>query len=169
MSSSTPTYSSLSEFRRIEPAGCFKQHIASGARADGRPTLLSPRPVSMSAGTISTADGSAVIRQGDTLVACGVTLQLARPTEERPDEGFVVPNVDLPPLCHPRFKPGPPPEQAQLVANFLSEVIANSQLVDKKKLCISPGKLAWVLNVDVVCLNYDGNIWDVAVKAMVGC
>ncbi len=81
--------------------------------------------------------------------------------------GFIVPNLELPPLCHPRFKPGPPSEQAQVASQFLLEVINNSSLLDRRSLCIRPGRLAWVVCIDLVCHNYDGSVIDVAVKAMV--
>ena len=81
--------------------------------------------------------------------------------------GFVVPNVDFPPLCHSQFKPGPPSEQAQAATQFMMDVMQNSDLLDLKQLCVVPGKLAWVLNVDLVCLNYDGSVLDCCVKALV--
>lgn len=36
----------------------------------------------------------------------------------------LVPNVDLPPLCSSRFRPGPPGEQAQVLSQFLADVIS---------------------------------------------
>lgn len=180
--------SSLKEFKRIEPEEYFRQHISQekkthsfkscflfvnlslctqGLRPDGRKSLLGLRPVSLSVGSISSADGSAIVRQGNTVVSCGITLELAKPRAEEPDRGFVVPNLDLPPLCHPRFKPGPPSDQAQVASRFLMEVVDNSGLVDRRSLCVSPGKLAWVINADLVCLNYDGNVLDASVKALV--
>ncbi len=163
-----PPSSSLKEFKRIEPEEFFRQHLEQGVRPDGRGSLLALRPVSLSVGTISSADGSAVVKQGDTVVSCGVTLELARPKDEDPDRGFIVPNVDLPALCHPRFRPGPPSEQAQSLSQFVMEVLDNSGLVDRRSLCLRPGRLAWVLCIDLLCLNCDGNVADTAVKAMVG-
>ena len=60
--------------------------------------------------------------QGETSVVCGVKLELAEPRPEAPEKGFVVPNLELSPICHPQFKPGPPSELAQTVSNFLLEV-----------------------------------------------
>ena len=57
--------------------------------------------------------------------------------------GFLVPNVELPPICHSQFRPGPPSEQAQTASNFLRQVIENSRLVNLEDLCVKPGKLAW--------------------------
>ncbi len=45
------------------------------------------RPVSISVGSIGTADGSSVVRQGQTVVTCGVKLELAEPKAETPDQG----------------------------------------------------------------------------------
>ena len=35
-----------------------------------------------------------------------------------------VPNVDLPPLCSSRFRPGPPSEQAQVLSQFVADIIS---------------------------------------------
>lgn len=42
----------------------------------------------------------------------------------------------------------------------------NSECVDLTELCISKGKLAWVLYCDLVCLDDDGSVLDVAVIAL---
>lgn len=34
-------------------------------------------------------------------------------------------------------------------------------------LCIEPGKSVWVLYVDAICINYDGNAFDATLLAMV--
>lgn len=70
--------------------------------------------------------------QGETAVAAGVKLELAAPTPESPDRGFIVPNVDLPPMCHSQFKPGPPPDLAQAASDFLRRVIADSGMLDPR-------------------------------------
>ena len=69
-------------------------------------------------------------------------------------------------MCHPQFKPGPPSEIAQTASYFIYEVIQNSNLIDLKDLCIKPGKLVWAIYIDFTCLNYDGNILDVSIKAL---
>lgn len=74
-----------------------------------------------------------------------------------------VPNIDLPALSSPRFKPGPPVDQAQALSARLASLLQTSQTVPLASLCIEPGRAAWVLYVDVVCINYDGNVWDAVV------
>ena len=81
--------------------------------------------------------------------------------------GFIVPNVELSPMCHAQFKPGPPSELAQTASQFVNEVLQSSNLIDLKDLCIIEGKLVWVLKADITCLNLDGNVLDSALKALV--
>ena len=80
--------------------------------------------------------------------------------------GFIVPNLELSAMCHSQFKPGPPSEMAQIASYFIYEVIQNSNLMDLKDLCIKPGRLVWAIYIDLTCLNYDGNILDVSIKAV---
>lgn len=41
-----------------------------------------------------------------------------------------------------------------------------SKTIPLSSLLIAPGKAAWVLYIDVVCINYDGNAFDAAVLAV---
>ena len=42
-----------------------------------------------SVGSISTAEGSALVRMGDTTVVCGVKAEIAEPELDRENEGFL--------------------------------------------------------------------------------
>ncbi|KAI4901251.1 hypothetical protein NFI96_015260 [Prochilodus magdalenae] len=126
----------------------------------------SPCPSNLSLGSISTADGSALVKIGNTTVICGIKAELAAPSTEAPDQGYIVPNVDLPPLCSSRFRPGPPGEQAQAASQFLADVIDGSQIIKKEDLCIERSKLCWVLYCDIMCLDYDGNLLDACVVTL---
>lgn len=53
-----------------------------------------------------------------------------------------------------------------MASQFIADVIENSQIIQKEDLCISPGKLAWVLYCDLICLDYDGNILDACTFAL---
>ncbi|TFK43989.1 ribosomal protein S5 domain 2-type protein [Crucibulum laeve] len=80
---------------------------------------------------------------------------------------FTVPNLDLPAICSPKFKPGPPTEEAQVLSDRLNEVLIASNILPLSSLSIQHGKAAWVLYVDATCINYDGNAFDAALIAMV--
>ena len=86
------------------------------------------------------------------------------PKAEEPECGFIVPNVELPPLCSPLFRPGPPSEEAQGMTCFVAE--ATSEMIDLKELCVSVDNLVWVLHADMICLDYDGCVQDAAVIAL---
>uniref|UniRef100_A0A8C9NFD5 Ribosomal RNA-processing protein 43 n=1 Tax=Serinus canaria TaxID=9135 RepID=A0A8C9NFD5_SERCA len=117
-------------------------------------------------GSITTADGSALVKLGNTTVICGVKAELAAPAVDSANKGYIVPNVELPSLCAERFRSGPPGEEAQAASQFIADVIENSQMIVKEDLCIANGKLAWVLYCDIICLDYDGNLLDASVFAL---
>jgi len=95
-----------------------------------------------------------------------------------------VPNIDLSPLCSSRFRPGPPSDEAQTLNDRIHKILQScvasalvslgfpwcslphsADLVPLRSLCIEPGKAVYVLYLDMVCLNYDGNVVDAAVLA----
>jgi len=153
-------------FKKLQPEEFYRHHIEKGIRPDGRSSLTSFRPVSISPDSISTAEGSAIVKQGETIIACGIKAEIAKPRTETPNQGYIVPNLELSPMCHSQFKPGPPSETAQVASYFINEVIQNSKIIDLEKLCIKPGKHVWAIYIDLICLNYDGNILDVSIKAL---
>ena len=158
---------SASSFKKLEPEEYLRQHYQQGLRPDGRKGLNSLRPVSISVGSISVADGSAVVKQGDTIVVCGIKLEIAKPRAKFPKKGFIVPNLALSPICHPQFRPGPPSELAQTASHFLQESVINSGIINLDYFCILEDKYVWCIYADLNCLNYGGNILDTALKALV--
>ena len=40
-------------------------------------------------GSISTADGSSIVRLGDTTVVCGIKAEIAEPDLDAPEDGFL--------------------------------------------------------------------------------
>ncbi|KAI0774691.1 ribosomal protein S5 domain 2-type protein [Trametes elegans] len=153
-------------FQRLHPKTYLERFLAEQIRPDGR-DLDEWRDVSVDVGSISTADGSALVRLGSTTVVCGVKAEVAEPELDSPHSGFLVPNLDLPAICSPKFKPGPPTDEAQVLSDRLNEVLVSSGIVPTYSLCIEPGKAVWVLYVDATCINYDGNAFDATLLAMV--
>ncbi|CAG5135188.1 unnamed protein product [Candidula unifasciata] len=154
------------EIRIVQPKEYYKRFLEKDVRPDNR-ELAEFRPVVLNIGCVTTAEGSALIKIGNTTVICGVKAELAKPDADQPKDGFIVPNVELPPLCSSNFRPGPPGEQAQVLSQTMADVIADSQCLLSESLCICPGKLVWVLHIDLVCLDYDGNVMDACMVALV--
>lgn len=55
---------------------------------------------------------------------------------------------------------------SQILNQTLFNILINSECVDLTELCIAKGKLAWVLYCDLVCLDDDGALLDVATVAI---
>ncbi|XP_032389608.1 exosome complex component RRP43 [Etheostoma spectabile] len=152
-------------FKIAEPLEYHRSFLKENCRPDGR-ELSEFRTTTLNIGSITTADGSALVKVGNTTVICGIKAELTNPTGEAPGKGYIVPNVDLPPLCSSRFRPGPPAEQAQTASQFIADVIESSEVIQTQDLCIERGKLCWVLYCDIMCLDYDGNVLDACIIAL---
>ncbi|KAJ2964261.1 hypothetical protein NQZ79_g793 [Umbelopsis isabellina] len=136
-------------FERIKPDEYFRRFIEENVRPDGR-ALHTFRPTSIRQGAITTANGSAMVRIGGTTVVCGIKAEVAEPRVDRPKDGFLVPNVELSPICSANFRPGPPSEQAQVNAEIINQVLINCDIVDLSDLCIDEGKAVWSLYADIL-------------------
>ncbi|KAK9308239.1 hypothetical protein QLX08_001708 [Tetragonisca angustula] len=154
-----------SQYKIIHPVKYLQDHLAQDVRPDGR-QFLSFRPISVNISSITHADSSAIFKIGNTTIVCGIKAELAAPKAESPEYGYIVPNIELPPLCSPKFRPGPPSDQAQVVVKLIENILKNSAAIDLKDLCVFKGKLVWVLYCDLVCINYDGSIIDACIGAL---
>ena len=74
--------------------------------------------------------------------------------------------MDLNPISNSKFKPGPPGDEAQSLSSTINDIILSSNLVDLKDLIIEPFKAVWVLYIDVICLDFDGNAFDAALLSI---
>ncbi|GAB0090664.1 exosome complex component RRP43 [Sergentomyia squamirostris] len=154
-------------YKLIHPVKYYRDHLNQLMRPDGR-KFLEYRPISVNVNSIETADGSAIVKYGETTVVCGVKAELAAPTSKEPDYGYIVPNVELTPLCSSKYRPGPPTDEAQVLSKNLMDILINSQCIDRKELCIEREKLVWTLYCDISCFNYDGSVLDAATLAVMG-
>ncbi|BFZ64197.1 hypothetical protein YB2330_005336 [Saitoella coloradoensis] len=152
-------------FKKLHPQEYLRRFTTSEVRADGR-SLRTFRPATANAGSLSNAFGSAVVRMGNTTVVCGIKGEIAEPDVERPREGWLVPNIELTPICSTKFKYGPPGDLAQSLGEKLDTLVKATKALPLDTLCIEEGKAAWVLYADVICLNYDGNVFDAAWMAL---
>ncbi|KAL8291777.1 hypothetical protein RQP46_002035 [Phenoliferia psychrophenolica] len=160
-------------FKRLHPRPYLEKFLGEGVRPDGRLVGSGKkdeavwRDASVNVGSISTAPASALVRLGQTTVVCGITLEIAPPDIASPNQGFLVPNIDLPPLCSPLFRSGPPADEAQVLSTRLRDILLSSNVLPLSSLLIEPSKAAFVVYLDVVCLNYDGGVLDAALIACV--
>ncbi|XP_011701660.1 PREDICTED: exosome complex component RRP43-like isoform X1 [Wasmannia auropunctata] len=153
------------QYKTIHPMKYLQDHLEQDVRTDGR-KFLSFRPISVNVSSIIQADSSAIFKVGDTTAVCGIKAELTTPKADTPDHGYIVPNVELSPLCSSKFRPGPPSEQAQVLSKSIDIILSNSAALDLTDLCICRGKLVWVLYCDILCLNYNGSVIDACAGAL---
>ncbi len=137
----------------------IKQLIESGKRVDDR-GFDEFREISVEKDTVVKAEGSALVRLGNTTVLVGVKMDVGEPFPDTPEEGVLITSAELVPLASPSFEPGPPDENSIELARVVDRVIRESKMIDMNKLVIEPGEKVWMVFVDIHVLDYDGNLFD---------
>jgi len=118
------------------------------------------RDVEVKTGISVTAEGSAEVSIGDTVVLAGVKMELGTPYSDSPDEGVLMVGVELSPIASREFESGPPGFNAIELARVTDRAIRESRSIDTKALCVSAGEKVWIASVDITILNDAGNLFD---------
>jgi len=135
--------------------------IESGKRVDGR-GFRDYREISVERDIIIKAEGSALVRLGDTSVLVGVKLDIGEPFSDTPNKGVLMTNTELRPGASPDFETGPPNENSVELARVVDRGIRGSEAIDLEKLCIEEGEKVWMTFIDIHALDNDGNLMDAA-------
>src|SRR5580658_8980270 len=132
-----------------------------GKRLDGR-AADEYRKITVEHGFVTTADGSALVRIGETAVLSGIKLEPGKPLPDTPHAGALTPNAELIPL------PGPPHPGAIEVSRVAGRACRAAETIDLTRLCVTPGEKTWVCYVDIHVLDHGGNLIDAALLAALG-
>lgn len=135
--------------------------LSEGIRFDGRKPL-DYRDVLVEYGISKNAEGSARVKIGGTEVFAGIKLSIGEPYSDTPDEGALMVEANLTPMSSPEFETGPPDIQAVELARVVDRGIREAHAIDMKKLCIKEGEKCWLVSIDVVTINDEGNLLDAA-------
>ncbi len=134
--------------------------IRKGERIDGR-AFNEYRNIEIEANVVpAKAEGSALVKIGDTSVVAGVKVLVGEPYPDSPDEGVTMVTAEMSPIASPLFELGPPKEDAIELARIVDRGVRESETVDAKALCIEEGKKVYMVFADVYPLEYDGNLID---------
>jgi len=140
--------------------------LSTGKRIDGR-DLHSVREIQIEKGPIDKAEGSAYISLGNTRVLVGVKVETGEPFPDRPNDGVLTVNAEFVPLAYEFFEPGPPDENSIELARVVDRGIRESKAIELEKLVLTPGKVVYVIFVDIYILNHDGNLIDASAYAAI--
>lgn len=135
--------------------------IDGGKRIDGR-GFQDYREISVERDVINKAEGSALVKLGDTEVLVGVKIERGEPFPDTPDKGVLMTNAELRPGASPDFETGPPNENSIELARVVDRGIRGSETIDLEKLCIEKGEKVWMTFIDIHALDNDGNLVDAA-------
>jgi len=136
---------------------CLKE----GKRLDGR-GVGDYREIVVERGISKNAAASVKVKFGKTEVYAGVHLAVAVPYPDSPDEGTFMTSAELHPMASNEFDIGRPGIESVELARVIDRGIRESGFIDFKKLCIKEGEKVWQVFVDIVAINDDGNLLDVA-------
>ncbi|KAK9104353.1 hypothetical protein Scep_021197 [Stephania cephalantha] len=153
-------------FRRLFPLRFYERHLSESVRPDARP-LNKARDTSVALGAVSSADGSALVKIGHTTMLAAIKVEVMTPSLDSPDEGCLGIEFNMPPICSPSVRPGQTAELAPVISKQLSDSILSSGMINLKELSLISGKAAWMLYLDVYCLDADGALFDAALLAAV--
>lgn len=137
----------------------INQTLKKGLRLDGR-KLDEFRDIKIETGTLTTAEGSAVLRCGDVHIIAGVKMDLGTPYADKPNAGTLMVNAELRPISNPDFEAGPPSVESIEVSRVIDRGIRESKAIDEEGLCVTAGEKVWSVSVDICPLNHDGNLID---------
>ena|SRR3989338_574198 len=135
-----------------------KQH----KRLDGRTLTEYRQPIAISTSISWTAEGSAKVQIGNTVVMAGVKMAIEKPYNDTSEEGGIMVNAELLPLSSAEYESGPPSKKAIELARVIDRGIREAKAIDMKKLCIKPGEKAWFVTIDIITINDAGNLFDAA-------
>ncbi|MFH1275634.1 MAG: exosome complex protein Rrp42 [Candidatus Woesearchaeota archaeon] len=136
--------------------------IKEDKRLDNRKLTEYRQPINITTNVSWTAEGSARVQVGGTVVMAGVKLSIEKPYNDTPEEGGIMINAELLPLSSPEYEPGPPGIKAVELSRVIDRGIREAKAIDMKKLCITPGEKAWFVIIDIITINDAGNLFDVA-------
>ncbi|CBZ52427.1 putative exosome complex exonuclease [Neospora caninum Liverpool] len=138
--------------------------VACNVREDGR-ACIDVRPSQVDTFALPKCSASSIVRSSENTVLCGVSMQLARPTNA-PDEGEVFVTVDCSAALGVDGARGAAFDSVGIgegsSSTSLQALVGDMVLssVDKKKLCLVPGKLMWKVFVDCMVLKAGGCLLD---------
>ncbi|MBW2995688.1 exosome complex protein Rrp42 [Candidatus Woesearchaeota archaeon] len=136
--------------------------LDTGTRLDGRGLLEYRQPVKIDYDISASAEGSARLQIGDTIVLAGVKMGIDPPYPDTPESGCFMVNTELIPMANPEFESGPPRIEAIEISRVVDRGIRESKAVDMGKLCIERGEKVWSVMIDIIPVNDAGNLFDAA-------
>ena len=141
----------------------LRAHLAELAaedqRHDGRGRFAG-RDTELEINCLQRAEGSAMVRMGDTIVYAGVKFQIMTPYPDRPNQGGLMCSAEVRPVAGRNWEPGPPSPESIELGRVVDRGIRESGCINTEDLCLIPGEKAWQVILDLFAISDDGNLFD---------
>jgi len=135
--------------------------LKEGKRLDLR-GLEEFREIKVEDGISKNAESAVSVKIGKTEVYCAVKCALTTPYPDSPKQGNFMVSAELHPMADNYFTSGRPGIDAIELSRVTDRGIRESGFIDFEGLCIKEGEKVWQVFVDVLVINYDGNLFDAA-------
>jgi exosome complex component RRP42 len=149
----------MSDILNLINAGSIKEKIKNGKREDNR-GFEDFRDLEIKTSVLSSADGSAWVKLGNTEVVAGIKFAVGTPYPDSPDEGSMSLNLELTGISSPDFSTGPPQIDSLEYGRVADRAIRSAEAIDFKKLSIVAGEKVFTIFIDCIAINSDGNLID---------
>ena len=149
----------MSSCLRLRYHSVFKYAV----RPDGR-RFNEYRKLAIQTDVVTTSTASSLVRLGNTAALCAVKLEVTIPPNERPLQGELRVNIEMPPMCSPEIRPGRLIEESCSLTAEIDTLLRSC--IDTSQLCIKPAKAAWMIYVDVYVLDSDGSLLDAILQSI---
>lgn len=178
LQSAPPPVGAAAQLRVLDPLEYHRAHHRQGVRPDGRALLRGRKPRLRECPLNISADGSALLRLGNTAVIAGVQCEPTAPAPGDADaagrSGRIVVNVEFSAVCSAATANAMSAghagagrlERAKAVLVEQLQRAASGGLVDLETLCAVEGTAVWSCYCDLYVLEHDGNLEDAAVLAL---
>ena len=137
-----------------------------GKRLDGR-RMDMMRDLEIYSDVISDYDGSARIRLGGTELIAAIHIEKGRPYPNLPESGTMHTTLQMHPMASPRFGKEDMATESVEISRVIDRGIRNSGAIDMDSLVITPGEEVWSLFVDILVIDFDGNLFDSSHMALI--
>lgn len=137
------------------------EYLASGKRFDSR-KIEEYRDIVVEHGISDKAESTVRVKFGKTEVIAGVKMAVMTPYPDSPDAGTFMTTAELHPMASQHYEVGRPGIEAVELSRVIDRGIRESGFIDFKKLCIKEGEKVWQIFLDIIAINDDGNMLDVA-------
>jgi exosome complex component RRP43 len=159
-------------YSKLHPLQYHAKFISANLRTDGR-KLDSLRPLEISSNIIDCKNSrsSSFISLGNTNIISSVAIEIG---EIQVDEnnrhnaniGRISIDLSISGLSHPLFQKSENNNYITTLNQALSNIYNNPQIMNLEQLLVEAGYSCFVLYIDLLCLSFDGNLYDSCIMAI---